>query len=322
MSNKTILVVGGTGSFGSAYVDYLLSSTNYNVRVLSRDEHRQLEMRRKYPAGPRMTYVLCDIRDRAAVDIAMDGIWGVVHSAALKTVESATFHFEEVVKTNIIGTMNVIGAARDKGVSKFLFIGTDKAVNPKNNYGFSKGTGERLVIDFNQKCSSTALRLFAVRGGNVWASRGSVALLWKKAIANNESIAVTNKDNTRFHVEMKEWVSFCHRVLENAHGGEVFIPKISSWRLGDLAIAFEAPVDYLKNDRDEDKMHESLIGEDETCRVVDIGWSYVLEPPKSLRGVWNYESWQGFRPDTGWTYTSDKAEKLPVEYLRKLVSEL
>lgn len=318
MTDKTILVVGATGSFGSAYVEHLWHNTDYKIRALSRDEHKQISMMRKYPPGPRMTYVLCDIRDRDAMRVATDGVWAVVHAAALKTVESGSYHFEEVTKTNVLGTNNVLMAARDSCVSKFLFIGSDKAVLPRNNYGFSKGMGERLTIDYNQLSSSVGTKFFAVRGGNIWKSNGSVAVIWSEDIRQGKPIRITNANTTRFHLEMKDWVVFCHRVLEEGHGGEVFVPKARSWRLGDLAEAFGAPREHTFS-RDADKMHEVLVSKDEAGRVIDNGWAYVVEPSLELRAVWNYQTWRGWTPPDGFEYTSEHADKLSVEELRELI---
>lgn len=320
---KAIVITGGTGSFGSAFARYVLEKTPHKIRILSRDEDKQQTMQYRLPPGERVTYILADVRDRQALVNAFDGADYVVHAAALKRVVFGEISPDEFSKTNIGGTANVVEAALECGVKHSLFISSDKAVQPVNEYGRGKAVAEGVFRNGNQKGVSRGCLFSIARGGNVWASRGSVARMWQELKSDGKPLILTDNRSTRFHIEMPEWVEFCYRALTDMHGGEIFIPKVKAWNLVDLFTSFESSLrPAVVGLRSGDKLHEMLISSDGCKRAVDIGWAYVVEPSPMITAVWNYEPWQGFRPDSNWTYTSETTDKLSVEYLRGLVKEL
>ena len=322
-SIETVLITGATGSFGRAFAQFLLDSTPVHVRLLSRDEHKQADMARDMPPGPRVTYILGDVRDRDQLTIAAESCTAIVHAASLKMVPAGERAADEFVKTNIGGTQNVIRAALECGVRRSLFVSSDKACNPLNHYGKTKAVAEGLFVQANALGVSRGCRFAVVRGGNVWASRGSVAQVWRAARAAGEPLIFYSDGQitTRFHLEMPAWCAFCWRALCEMHGGEIFIPKVRAWALATLAAAFGGPQDHQRL-RSGDKAHETLITADEAARTVDNGWAYVIEPSGEITQVWDYRPWSGWRPPQGWAYTSDMAERLSLAELAVLVKNL
>ena len=274
------------------------------------------------PPGPRMTYIIGDVRDRARLRRAFDGASIVVHAAALKTVPAGERHVSEFKQTNIDGTENVVNAAIDCGVGRSLFISSDKACQPVNEYGKCKAVGEGLFIQGNALGVSRGCRFAVVRGGNVWGSNGSVLTKWGECRAAGLPITVAGPETTRFHLPMDSWIDFCHHAVESMTGGEIFIPKARAWRLGDLAEAYAAPTLTL-GARGGDKLHETLIGTNESPRAIDAGWAFIIEPSPNLREVWNYKPHAGLSVDwlyIGATYTSDTADRMTIDELRELLS--
>ena len=274
----------------------------------------------RLPPGPRLSYILGDIRDQSRLDIAAHGVTAIVHAAALKIVGQGERHAAEFVGVNITGTMNVIRAALSNGVSRALFISSDKAVEPINHYGKSKAAAEGMFIEANSLGVSRGCRFAIVRGGNVWASRGSVIEKWNEQWREHRPIVVHNEDTTRFHMPMDYWLDFCIRALDEMHGGETYVPKVGAWRLGDLAVAYQhnhgCEIEYA-NARDGDKEHECLIAPAEILRTVDVGWAYIVEPSNDIRQVWDYASHPGLAI-TG-AVTSNKVERMSAEELRRIV---
>jgi len=317
----TYLITGGTGSFGSAFASRLLSDAlGPRIRIFSRDEHKQDAMQSACPVGPRLTYIIGDVRDERAITRATDNCQVVVHAAALKIVRQGERHASEFAKTNIIGTGNVCGAAITNRVPKSILISSDKAVQPINHYGKSKATAEGIFIEANNLGVSRNCLFSVVRGGNVWASRGSVVEAWRAAVERGEMIEITDPDATRFYLRMSEWTAFCQRAINEMRGGEIFVPKLRAWRLHDLAEAFGGHI--MNNGRRQgDKRHESMIAADEIYRTIDIGWAYVIEPSPEFRQVWNYQSREreGTRLGNGFSYSSDMADRMSVEELRALI---
>ena len=318
---QTIVITGGTGSFGQAFARLLITETPHHVRVFSRDEHKQEAMWSSCPPGPRLTYIIGDVRDRERLEDAFDGAQAVVHAAALKIVRTGEVNADEVMKTNIEGSLNVVEAALAANVRRTLLISTDKAVQPISDYGVSKAKAERLFVQANIKGISRSCIFACVRGGNIWASRGSVAERWHDAIVAGHPLIVTDPASTRFHLPMLEWTRFCRRVLEAMHGGEIFVPKARAWWLGDLVYAF-AGVNGVEPAglRSGDKRHETLISKYEMGRAQDVDWAYVISPPDELRRVWNYREWDGSRSEMG-AYTSLDVDKLGTDELRELIGE-
>ncbi len=320
---KTVCITGGTGSFGSALARRLWHDVNWKQRILSRDEAKQEVMAHDIPPGQRMTYVIGDIRDWRKCLAAFDGADVVVHAAALKRVPQGERHGDEFVRTNIIGSQNVIYGALGCNVPKTLLISSDKAVAPINLYGKTKAVAESLFVQASGLGAVRGCGFAAVRGGNVWGSRGSVVEIWQQRRLNGEPLLMSDPDTTRFHLPMDEWLTFCLRVIEEMRGGEIFIPKCRAWRLGDLASAFSPPKGLITpvtvtGLRAGDKRHEVLVSSEEAPRTVDIGWAYVIQPPEELRGVMKYDSWDG--PVLDGAFASDGAERMPVEELEALVN--
>ncbi len=319
-----ILITGGTGSFGSAMMEHLLNTTEHAVRVLSRDEHKQEALMGRFPPSGLLSYVLADIRQRDRLDIAFDGVDMLVHAAALKTVPAGERAVDQFVQTNIYGSENVARAAIHNGVGQSLFISSDKAVEAYNAYGKTKAAAECLWLQANMQGVSRGCKFAVVRGGNVWASNGSVVRQWRKQVAETGAITVYDPSTTRFHVEMPEWITFCQRALYEMHGGEVFIPKLRAWKLYDLALEFEAlgaapcRVD-LQAAREGDKSHEVLIHPMEVPRTVDIGWAYVIEPTATYRSLCSYQPWRGQPMGSWFDYRSCNAPKLSADELRRLL---
>lgn len=319
---STVCITGGTGSFGQALTAYLLADPHGpKVRIISRDEKKHEDMARRFPAGPRLTYILGDVRNLDTLRRAFDGADAIVHAAAYKIVGQGETAPAEFTYTNSIGTLNVMHAAIDCNVPRSLLISTDKACAPLNAYGNTKALAERFFIHGNTLGAVRGCRFASVRGGNIWGSRGSVMQVWQGVVASGGRVVVNGADVTRFHLTMADWVAFAWRALTEMHGGETFIPKARAWRLVDLARAFTPGFD-VKVGRPGDKAAEWLYSGDESYRVVNADWAFVLEPTVEVRRVWSYESWQGTPVLTGIPYASNSAAQMGVGELARLVEEL
>ena len=294
-SEASVLVTGGTGSFGRHFVATMISEYRpRRLAVLSRDELKQSEMASEFPVGndSPMRYFLGDVRDADRLRRAFDGVDLVVHAAAMKRVPAAESDPFEAVLTNIIGTKNVIDAAIDCGVKRVFTLSTDKAVNPVNLYGATKLVSEKLTIQANTYGASKGCAFACSRYGNVVGSRGSVVPLFKEQ-KNNGTITLTDERMTRFWITLDQGVRFVIRCIEQMEGGEVFVPKSPSMKLSDLAEAI-APGAGIKTVgiRPGEKLHEALIGEDESRLVREFDDHYVLYGA--------YRSWtEESIPDTG-----------------------
>ena len=315
---STIVITGGTGSFGNAMTRHLLETTAHNVRVLSRDEHKQEKMSIEFPPSSRMTYVLCDVRDLDRLQLAFHGADTVIHAAANKIVGSGEIHTVEFVKTNVFGTMNVARACIDNKVKRALLISSDKAVSSANLYGKSKAVAESIFTTSNMY--GHGCKFASVRGGNIWHSRGSVIEKWLSNPDHN--IKVYGDQTTRFHLLMSDWLEFCLRSIHNTHGGEIFIPKCDAWSLHDLADAFfevfhDSKVDFLPSRRG-DKAQETLISEHEFSSSIDLDWGYVIEPSDEVRQVWNYVPHVGKQVTSA--VSSDMVRRMGISELRSLIS--
>ncbi|MCS6995164.1 MAG: UDP-N-acetylglucosamine 4,6-dehydratase (inverting) [Anaerolineales bacterium] len=319
-TNKSVLVTGGTGSFGKKFTQLLLAEKNpKKIIIFSRDELKQHEMRVRGFDDPRLRYFIGDVRDRDRLLRAMHGVDIVVHAAALKQVPACEYNPMEAVKTNILGTANVLEAALDAGVSKVLALSTDKAVSPANLYGGTKLVAEKLVIQSNNYAAGSATRYACVRYGNVVGSRGSVVPLFLKQRASGK-ITITDERMTRFWLSLEEGVHFVIRCIEQMEGGEVFIPKIPSTKVIDLAraIAPEARLEII-GIRPGEKLHEELLSAEESRNAVERETMYVIKPPETL---WNRnQHYEGKPLPEGFSYTSDtNTWWLDVEGIRKYIA--
>jgi UDP-N-acetylglucosamine 4,6-dehydratase len=296
---SSVLVTGGTGSFGKAFIQTLLDEYQpRRIAVLSRDELKQSELKERWPDG-RVRFFLGDVRDQERLRRAFQGVDIVVHAAALKQVPAAEADPFEAVQTNIIGSKNVIEAAIDTGVKRVISLSTDKAVAPANLYGATKLVAEKLFVQGNGYSGEDGTRFVCSRYGNVIGSRGSVVPLFLEQ-RKTGTITITDKRMTRFWMSLDQGVRFVIECLERMQGGEVFIPKIASMKITDLAETI-APDCEIKEIgiRPGEKLHESLVSPDEAIRTIEYDDHYIIKPA--------YRSWGG--PEwTGGTSVSDDFE--------------
>ena len=280
-NGKNVLVTGGTGSFGRKFCQHVLSQYDPNrLIVLSRDELKQFEMKQQLP-NEKLRFFIGDVRDKDRLERAMKGVDYVVHAAALKQVPACEYNPIEAIKTNIYGAQNVIDASINQGVSKVIALSTDKAVNPINLYGATKLCAEKLFVQANSYSGSKGTRFGCVRYGNVVGSRGSVIPIFKKQ-KETGTLTVTDERMTRFWLTLDQGVEFVLNSLEELQGGEVFIPKIPSMKVIDLAKAISPECDIeIIGIRPGEKLNEVLISRDESNSVVDIGSKYVIQPQHS-----------------------------------------
>ena len=275
MRDLTLLITGGTGCFGQAFVRYALAEGARRLIVYSRSEEKQRAMRAAIP-DPRLDLFLGDVRDQAALRRALEA-WhldGVIHAAALKQVPACEAYPLEAIKTNILGAANLIDAALDVGVPKVLAIGTDKQTEALNLYGATKAVMERLIIAANVYRGTHGTRFSCVRYGNVVGSTGSVFEVWREQARQGVPLTITDPHMTRFWWSVEEAVAFTARAFTEMQGGETFIPKLRACRVGDLADAI-SPHQTITGIRANEKLHEILIAPEEPTR--DAGWAWVIE---------------------------------------------
>jgi UDP-N-acetylglucosamine 4,6-dehydratase len=318
-SAQTILVTGGTGTFGRRITRVLLDQYQpRKVIVFSRDEDKQREMQERGFTGPALRYFLGSVRDRDRLRRAMHGVTIVVHAAALKQVPACEYNPIEAVATNIMGARNVIEAALDCGVARVMAISTDKAVNPVNLYGATKLVAEKLMVQANAYSGDLPTRFSCCRYGNVVGSRGSVVPLFLQQ-KERGVLTLTHPEMTRFWLTIGQGVAFTIQCIERMHGGEVFVPRIPSMRLVDLAraIAPECDLQFI-GIRPGEKVHEVLVSEDESRNTRDMGDRFVIHPshpwwPESQRDA-------GQALPDGYSFTSDGNDRwLTVDELRALL---
>ena len=319
--DQVVLITGGTGSFGKKFAKILLEEKQpKKIIIFSRDELKQHEMQVGGYNQENLRYFIGDIRDRERLLRAMHAVDIVVHAAALKQVPACEYNPMEAIKTNIMGTGNVMEAALDAGVKKVMTISTDKAVSPANLYGATKLAAEKLTIQSNAYAAGSATRYSCVRYGNVVGSRGSVVPLFLKQRGNGK-ITITDDRMTRFWLSLDQGVRFVITCIEQMEGGEVFIPKIPSTRVTDLAraIAPKAEINII-GIRPGEKLHEMLISEDEARHTVELDKMFVVQPAEA---IWFGYSWQsvGRLLDEGFYYSSDNnAEWLDIEGIKKYIA--
>jgi UDP-N-acetylglucosamine 4,6-dehydratase len=317
--DTTVLVTGGTGSFGKKFVSVMLKEYQpKKLIIFSRDELKQHDMRQIFPdtGGSQVRYFIGDVRDRERLQRAFHGVDLVVHAAALKQVPACEYNPIEAIKTNIVGGTNVIEAAIDQGVKKVLALSTDKAVNPVNLYGATKLCAEKLFVQGNAYSGADGTIFSCVRYGNVVGSRGSVIPLFKKQRETGK-VTVTDRRMTRFWITLDQGVHFVINCIERMHGGEVFVPKIPSMNIMDLAhaIAPGCPVEDI-GIRPGEKLHEVLLSEDEARDSVELDDMFVVKPSHPW---WKGDAWPNGKPLTdGYRYASDSnTEWLRVEQLKE-----
>ena len=282
LNHKSILITGGTGSFGKKFTETILK--NYpdvkRLVIYSRDELKQYEMAQLYPREkyPMVRFFIGDVRDAGRLKRACEGIEVIIHAAALKQVPTAEYNPDECIKTNIGGAQNVIEAALEKNVKVVIALSTDKAAAPINLYGASKLVSDKLFIAANNIKGTRDLRFSVVRYGNVMGSRGSVIPLFLEK-AKSKVLPVTHKEMTRFNISLEDGVDVVLWAIENAKGGEIFVPKIPSYKIETVAkaIAPSAKIEYI-GIRAGEKLHEEMITQSDSFNTIDIGKYYVILP--------------------------------------------
>ncbi|HOG21241.1 MAG TPA: UDP-N-acetylglucosamine 4,6-dehydratase (inverting) [Flexilinea sp.] len=320
-TDKVVLITGGTGSFGKKFIQVMLKEYHpEKIIIYSRDELKQYEMQNSGINDPRLRYFIGDVRDLDRMKRAFQGVDIVVHAAALKQVPACEYNPFEAVKTNILGTENVIDAALDMGVKKVLAISTDKAVNPVNLYGVTKLAAEKLVIQSNSYAGGRETRLSCVRYGNVVGSRGSVVPVFLKQRSTGR-LTVTDERMTRFWISLEQGVHFVIRCIEQMHGGEVFVPKIPSMKVKDLAaaVAPEAEITYT-GIRPGEKLHEVLISEDEARNTVEFDDMFIVQPSGT---TWFGRDWEKLGkklPDDYHYSSNNNTEWLDLEGIKKMIA--
>jgi UDP-N-acetylglucosamine 4,6-dehydratase (inverting) len=317
INGKTILLTGGTGSFGQKCSEILLNKFEpESLRIYSRGELMQVQMEQKFN-DDRLRFLIGDVRDHQRLYRAMNGVDIVIHAAALKQVPACEYNPREAVKTNIEGTMNVIDAAIDNEVEKMMLISTDKAVHPVNLYGATKMVAEKMTIQGNSYAGRKKTRFSCVRYGNVIGSRGSVIPLFKEQ-KKTGIITITDERMTRFWISLESGVNFVLRCIENMQGGEIFIPKIPSMRVMDLAKAI-APDSKKKitGIRAGEKLHEVLLTADEARHAREYEDHFIIEPEHPF---WSNKKRMGGKvlPEA-FKYSSDtNSQWLTIAQLRKM----
>lgn len=319
-NEKTVLVTGGTGSFGFAFVKRILKENIKKLIIFSRDEKKQHDMRIML-SDDRINYIIGDIRDYDSLYKSLSGVDYVFHAAALKQVPSCEFFPLEAVKTNIIGTENVISASIENNVSKVVCLSTDKAVYPINSMGISKAMMEKIALSYSRFDNKSNTIVSVTRYGNVMASRGSVIPVIISQIKNKRPITVTNENMTRFLMSLDNSIDLVLNAFKYAKKGEIFIPKVKSAKIIDLAIAlkdlFKASNEIeIIGVRDGEKMHEILITSEETNRLIEHEDFYVILPESS-----DYESFysKGHKKRTKNEFSSQDTSINTVEELKKIL---
>ncbi|HEY2494557.1 MAG TPA: polysaccharide biosynthesis protein [Paenibacillus sp.] len=286
MINKTILITGGTGSWGGELVKQLLTRQPKEIRIFSRNESLQVQMSQAI-RDTRLQFIIGDIRDKSELTLACNGVDYVYHLAALKHVPVCEDQPDSALKTNVIGTQNVIDAAIENGVQKVIYVSTDKASSPSNTYGITKALGEKIVLHANTR---SATRFACVRSGNVLGSTGSVIPLFKQQLEQGQDLSVTDPRMTRFFLTLNDAIHILLIAMENSRGGEIFVAKMPACKITDIA---QVLIDHsgLRNVeikyvgiRPGERLHETLISESEGGRVINLDDHYFVIMPSFSNG--------------------------------------
>ncbi len=319
--DKVILVTGGTGSFGKKCIKILLDEYEpKKIIVFSRDELKQFEMAQQFSKYEKIRYFIGDVRDKDRLLRAFNGVDYVIHAAALKQVPAMEYNPSEAIKTNINGAMNVIDAAIDRKVKKVVALSTDKACNPINLYGATKLCSDKLFVAANSYSGDSGTKFAVVRYGNVVGSRGSVVPFFKEK-AKEGVLPITDSRMTRFWITLEQGVRFVIKGFERMHGGELFVPKIPSMNIMDLAKAI-APKCQTRvvGIRPGEKLHEVMISEDDSRNVKELSDCYVIQPAFNWWDKSNHS--EGKDVCEGFSYSSDKnSEWLTIPQLQKMIEE-
>jgi UDP-glucose 4-epimerase len=325
--NKTLLITGGTGSFGNAVLMRFLDSEISEIRIFSRDEKKQDDLRKKY-ANPKLKFYIGDVRDYQSVLNATRGVDYIFHAAALKQVPSCEFHPLEAVKTNILGTENVLEAAIQNQVEKVVCLSTDKAVYPINAMGISKAMMEKVMVAKSRNLDERKTIICGTRYGNVMASRGSVIPLFSEQMKSGQPITITDPNMTRFMMTLNDAVDLVLYAFEHGMNGDIFVQKAPAATIGTLALAMrdllnlpEHPINTIGT-RHGEKLYEALLSREEMACADDMGNYYRIPP--DLRDL-NYEKFVELGEEKiseMEDYNSHNTERLDIEGMKKLLLKL
>jgi UDP-N-acetylglucosamine 4,6-dehydratase/5-epimerase len=320
-SEEVVLVTGGTGSFGRKFVELMLREYHpQKLIIFSRDELKQHDMQIAGFDDSSLRYFIGDVRDQPRLERALAGVTVVVHAAAMKQVPACEYNPFEAIQTNVMGGRNVIDAAINAGVRRILFLSTDKAVNPINLYGATKLCAEKMFVQANAYSGAQHTRFCCARYGNVVGSRGSVIPIFLKQRETGR-LTITDPRMTRFWITLDQGVRFVVSCIEQMHGGEIFVPKIPSMKMLDLAEALAPGCEIqVIGIRPGEKLHEVLLSEDEAWQAVELKSMYVIQPAYSW---WAKENWTHAQAlPEGFRYTSDGNSRwLSAEQLYELIGE-
>uniref|UniRef100_UPI0040481447 UDP-N-acetylglucosamine 4,6-dehydratase (inverting) n=1 Tax=Polynucleobacter sp. TaxID=2029855 RepID=UPI0040481447 len=323
LNNSSILITGGTGSFGNVFVPLTLAKYNpKRLIIYSRDEMKQWEMAKLYGNDSRVRFFIGDIRDKDRLHRAMDGVDYVVHAAATKIVPTAEYNPFECIKTNIIGAMNLIDVCIDKGVKRVVALSTDKACSPINLYGATKLASDKLFVAGNSYAGMHETRFAVVRYGNVMGSRGSVIPLFISQ-SKSGSISVTDERMTRFMISLEQGVDLVWHAFEDMVGGEIYVKKIPSLSILEIAnaVAPKATIEII-GIRPGEKLHEQMIGIEDAPHTFEYGHYFKILPAIHQWSIDQDRIKQGRKVPEGFTYSSDtNTEWMKVEELRRWVDQ-
>lgn len=322
LNGRSVLVTGGTGSFGNQFIETVLKRyTPDRLIVFSRDELKQYQMRERFPESehPSIRYFLGDVRDRDRLYRAFDGVDVVVHAAALKQVPACEYNPIEAIKTNVLGAANIVDAAIDRGVHKVIALSTDKAASPANLYGATKLCSDKLFTAANSYAGAHSTRFSVVRYGNVMGSRGSVIPLFLK-LRGTGTLPITDPRMTRFWITLQQGVDFVLDSLERMHGSEVFVPKIPSMNIMDMARAVAPECETrITGIRPGEKLHEVMVPEDDARNTIEYDRHFAIVPSyEAYVERWGVES--GRRCPEDFRYSSEiNTEWISVEQLQEML---
>lgn len=320
--DASILITGGTGSLGVSLVERLLVENNARrIAIFSRDELKQSQLRSYFQDDKRLRWFLGDIRDLDRLKRALHGVDYVIHAAALKQVDTGEYNPMEFIKTNVLGSQNVIDACIDSGVKKTVALSTDKASSPINLYGATKLTADKLFVAANNYSFAYGSLFSVVRYGNVMGSRGSVIPFFQKLATSGKPLPITDMRMTRFWISLDQAVDFVLDSFELMSGGELFVPKIPSMKLIDLANAIAPDLEKIEiGMRPGEKLHEEMISVDDARRTILVGNRYVITP---VVAEWGYNAPTGESMEEGKAYRSDNNESwMDQKTIKDFISKL
>ena len=322
LDGASVPITGGTGSLGKSLVQYLLSETKVRrIAIFSRDELKQHDLRIHFNDDPRLRWFLGDIRDLDRLKRAFHGVDFVIHAAALKQVDTGEYNPMEFIKTNVLGSQNVIDASIDAGVKRVVALSTDKASSPINLYGATKLTADKLFVAANNYSYTYGTTFSVVRYGNVMGSRGSVIPFFKNLAAQGKPLPITDLRMTRFWISIEDAVKFVIDSLEMMKGGELYVPRIPSMKIVDLAHAVSADSTLEEiGMRPGEKLHEEMISADDSRRTIILDNRFVVTP---VVAEWGYSAPEGLTMPEGQAYRSDTNDMwISASDIKKFIDQL